>query len=126
MAGTNITRTLAENAFNRALLRATVFSTATVGATLTINTNVIGTVAITAQDSDFTIALPTGSPKEGQKLMIRIKDDGTGRSITYNAIFRAIGITLPTRTIASKVLYLGCMFNSAETKWDVIAVKQEA
>jgi len=126
MAGTNITRTLTENAFNRALLRATLFSTATVGATLTINTNTVGTVAITAQDSDFTIALPTGSPKEGQKLMIRIKDDGTGRSITYNAIFRAIGITLPTTTIARKVLYLGCMFNSAETKWDVIAVKQEA
>ena len=100
--------------------------TATVSATLTINANTIGTVAITAQDSDFTIALPTGSPKEGQKLIIRIKDDGTGRSITYNAIFRAIGITLPTTTIASKVLYLGCMFNSAETKWDVIAVKQEA
>ena len=43
-----------------------------------------------------------------------------------NAVFRAVGITLPTTTVASKVLYLGCMFNAAESKWDVIAVKQEA
>tara|TARA_B100000963_G_scaffold361392_1_gene396503 strand:+ start:138 stop:512 length:375 start_codon:yes stop_codon:yes gene_type:complete len=98
----------------------------TAGTTLTINADTTSTVVVNAQDDDFTIALPTGSPREGQKLVVRIKDDGTGRSITYNAVFRAVGITLPTTTVASKVLYLGCMFNAAESKWDVIAVKQEA
>ena len=65
----------------------------TAGTTLTINADTTSTVVVNAQDDDFTIALPTGSPREGQKLVVRIKDDGTGRSITYNAVFRAVGIT---------------------------------
>mgnify|MGYP003135643336 CR=1 FL=1 len=123
---TKITRDLPNSAFSAALLSATVLSMTTAGATLTVDANTTGTVVITAQDAGLTIALPTGSPVEGQKLMIRIKDDGTARSIAYNAIFRSVGITLPTTTVVNKVLYLGCIFNSAETKWDVIAVAQEA
>ncbi len=123
---TKITRDLPNSAFSAALLSATVSSIASAGATLTVNADTTGTVVITAQDAGLTIALPTGSPVEGQKLIIRIKDDGTARSIAYNAIFRAVGITLPTTTVVNKVLYLGCIFNSAETKWDVVAVAQEA
>jgi len=123
---TEITRNLNNDAFRNALLSASVSSMASAGATLTVDASIIGTVVITAQDEGLTIALPTGSPVEGQKLMIRIKDDGTARSIAYNAIFRAVGITLPTTTVVNKVLYLGCIFNSTETKWDVIAVAQEA
>lgn len=98
----------------------------TAGPNLTINADRTSNVIVTAQGENFTIQSPTGTPIEGQKLLIRIKDDGTGRSITYNAIFRAVGVTLPTTTVASKVMYLGCIFNSAESKWDIIAVKQEA
>jgi len=46
--------------------------------------------------------------------------------LTYNVIFRAMGVTLPTTTVISKTLYLGCRYNVADTKWDVIAVGQEA
>ena len=74
----------------------------------------------------LTIAAPTGTPVEGQKLIIRIKDDGSARAITFNAIFRAIGITLPTTTVSSKITYLGLVYNSTDTKWDVIATKTEA
>jgi hypothetical protein len=38
----------------------------------------------------------------------------------------AIGVGLPATTVISKTLYLGMIFNSADTKWDVIAVAQEA
>ncbi len=96
------------------------------GPNLTIDANRTSNLIVTAQSENFTIQSPTGSPRDCQKLLIRIKDDGTGRSITYDAIFRAVGVTLPTTTVASKVLYLGCMFNESESKWDVIAVKQEA
>jgi len=123
---TKITRNLPNSAFSAALLSATVSSMASAGATLTVDADTTGTIVITAQDAGLTIALPTGSPVEGQKLIIRIKDDGTARSIAYNAIFRAVGITLPTTTVVNKVLYLGYMFNSAETKWDVVSVVQEA
>ena len=73
-----------------------------------------------------TIAAPTGSPVQSQSLVFRFKDDGTARGITWNAIFRAIGVTLPTTTTASKLLYVGCKYNSTDTKWDVVSVQEEA
>jgi len=95
-------------------------------ATLTVDTDVSDFATITAQAEGLTIAAPTGSPVEGQKLIIRIKDDGSARAITFNAIFRALGVTLPTTTVSSKIIYLGLVYNSTDTKWDVVATKTEA
>ena len=95
-------------------------------ATLTVDTDVSDFATITAQAEGLTIAAPTGSPVEGQKLIIRIKDDGSARAITFNAIFRALGVTLPTTTVASKTTYLGLVYNSTDTKWDILATKTEA
>jgi len=95
-------------------------------ATLTIDTDVSDFATITAQAEGLTIGAPTGTPVEGQKLIIRLKDDGSARAITFNAIFRALGVTLPTTTVASKITYLGLVYNSTDTKWDVVATKTEA
>ena len=95
-------------------------------ATLTIDSSTTDQAIITAQAVGLTIAAPTGSPAEGRKLIIRIKDNGTAIGITFNAIFTAIGVTLPTTTTISKVLYIGCIYNSNTTTWDVIAVKEQA
>ena len=95
-------------------------------ATLTINSSTTDQSVITAQTEALTIAAPTGSPVDGRKLIIRIKDNGTAIGITFNAIFTAIGVTLPTTTTISKVLYIGCIYNSNTTTWDVIAVKEQA
>ncbi len=95
-------------------------------ATLTVDSDTTEVAVLTAQAAALTIAAPTGSPVEGQKLIIRVKDDGSARGITFNAIFRAIGITLPTTTVASKITYLGFIYNSTDSKWDAIAVKTEA
>tara|TARA_R110001599_G_scaffold324626_1_gene536557 strand:- start:1801 stop:3204 length:1404 start_codon:yes stop_codon:yes gene_type:complete len=95
-------------------------------ATLTINSSTTDQSVITAQTEALTIAEPTGSPVDGRKLIIRIKDNGTAIGITFNAIFTAIGVTLPTTTTISKVLYIGCIYNSNTTTWDVIAVKEQA
>lgn len=83
-------------------------------------------VKVTAQAAALNLANPTGTAVPGKKLTIRIKDNGTARAITYGAQYRAMGITLPTTTVAGKTLYLGLMFNSDDTKWDVLAVGQEA
>lgn len=80
----------------------------------------------TALAANLTINAPTGTPVVGNKLMFRIKDNGTARTLTWNAIYRAIGVTLPTTTTANKTLYVGAIYNSTDTKWDVIAVSQEA
>jgi hypothetical protein len=58
--------------------------------------------------------------------MIRIKDNGTARSLGYGANFRAMGVTLPTTTVLGKTLYIGSVWNSTDSKWDVLAVGQEA
>ncbi len=81
---------------------------------------------ITGQNGALTVAAPTGTFADGQSLLIRIKDNGTARAISWNAVFRAVGITLPTTTVISKVLYVGAKWNAAESVFDVIAVGQQA
>lgn len=82
---------------------------------------------LTAQAAALSIANPTGSPANGQSMLFRIKDNGTARGITWSGTqYRAIGVTLPTTTVISKTLYIGLIYNSADTKWDVLAVGQEA
>jgi hypothetical protein len=84
---------------------------------------------VTALAQTATIAAPSGTPTDGQKLVIRIEDNGTGRALTWttsSGAYRAVGVTLPTTTVASKVVYIGCIYNSQDTFWDVIAVAQMA
>jgi hypothetical protein len=97
----------------------------TSSATPTPNADTTDMYILTAQAAAAAFAAPTGSPVQGQQLMIRIKDDGTARALTWNAIFRVIGVTLPATTVISKTLYIGAKYNSTDTKWDVLAVGQE-
>ncbi len=83
-------------------------------------------VNITAQAAALALANPTGTAVDGWGIALRIKDNGTARAISYGSQYRALGVTLPTTTVLSKTLYLGMVFNSADTKWDVVAVAQEA
>lgn len=81
---------------------------------------------VTALAAGATFSAPSGTPANGNYLMIRIKDNGTARTLAWNAIYRAIGVTLPTTTVISKTLYIGAKYNSADSKWDVLAIGQEA
>jgi hypothetical protein len=83
-------------------------------------------VKITAQATGLTLANPTGTAIDGWGVVIRIKDNGTARSIAYGTQYRAIDVTLPITTVISKTLYLAMVFNNDDTKWDVLAVGQEA
>ncbi len=83
-------------------------------------------VKVTAQAAALALANPTGTAVEGWGIVIRIKDDGTARAISYDTQYRAIGVTLPTTTVLSKTLYLACIWNDTDTKLDVVAVGQQA
>ena len=83
-------------------------------------------VKITAQAVGLTLANPTGTFTEGQALMIRIKDNGTARTIAFDTNYRAVGVTLPTTTVISKTLYLGIIYNSTDSKFDVIGYNIQA
>ncbi|GIZ09971.1 hypothetical protein [Flavobacterium sp. UMI-01] len=83
-------------------------------------------VKITALAQNCTIANPTGTWTEGQPFVIRIKDNGTSRTLSYGSNYRAIGVTLPTATTIDKTIYLAIIYNDTDTKWDIIGVKTEA
>ena len=109
---------------NKASYTPRVQTTASAATVTPVNTNDL--VTITAQAAALALANPTGTWDEGQPLMIRIKDNGTARAITYDTNYRAIGVTLPTTTVISKTTYLGLIYNSTDTKWDVIGVTTQA
>ena len=96
-------------------------------ATPTPNADTTDIYILTAlSDATATFGIPTGTPVQGQKLIIRIKDNATPRILAWNAIYRAIGITLPLTTTTSKTMYIGFIYNSTDTKWDGLASLQEA
>jgi hypothetical protein len=83
-------------------------------------------VVITAQAAGLTLANPTGTWVQGKDLVIRIKDNGTPRSIAYDTKYRAIGVTLPTTTVINKTTYLGIIYNSTDDTFDIIGVTTQA
>jgi hypothetical protein len=83
-------------------------------------------VVITAQAAGLTLANPTGTWVQGKDLVIRIKDNGTPRSIGYGGKYRAIGVTSPTTTVANKTTYLGIVYNSTDDTFDIIGVTTQA
>ena len=97
-------------------------------ATVTPNADDDDIVSVSAQAEALAVANPSPAYTvvNGQKFILRIKDDGTGRVITWGDEYRAIQSALPATTIASKTLYLGFIYNLADTKWDLVANAQEA
>lgn len=95
-------------------------------ATPTPNADTTDAYILTALAAAAAFAAPTGTPVQGQAMIIRIKDNGTARALTWDAIYRAIGVTLPTTTVISKTTYISMIYNSTDTKWDVLGVALEA
>jgi CCR4-NOT transcriptional regulation complex NOT5 subunit len=98
---------------------------------VTINPALYDQYVWTALASTLTFnASTTGSPTNGVKMIFRIKDNGTPQTLTFTTVgtgaYRAVGVTLPITTVANKVTYIGCIYNSTETFWDVVAVQTQA
>jgi len=81
---------------------------------------------ITALAADAEFAAPSGTAVNGNKLIIRVKDNGTARELTYNAIYDGFSDDLPSTTTISKTLYMGFIYDSAATKWNMVATTEEA
>jgi len=93
--------------------------------TLTANVDNYEIFAVTALGTNMTVAAPTGTPVDGQGIMYRFVDNGTVRSIAWDAIFRAMGITLPTSTTAGNMIYVNARWNAPAQKWDVVGVGRQ-
>lgn len=71
--------------------------------------------------TSFTTNL-TGTPSDGDYLMIQITDNGTARAITWGASFTATTVALPTTTVLSTLLRVGFQWNGLTSKWNCVAV----
>ena len=99
---------------------------ATSASSLTPDVSAGDQYAYTALAANLTINAPTGTPTDGEKLIFRLLDNGTARTLTWNATFTAIGVVIPTTTVINKTTYVGCIYNANNTRWDVIAVTTQA
>lgn len=77
-----------------------------------VNTQTAGTLTVNA---------PTGTPTDGQKLMMRIKSTNV-QTYAWNGAYRgSTSIALPTASTGSaKTDYLGFVWNAADSKWDFL------
>ncbi len=97
-------------------------------ATPTINTDTTDNHSITALAVNITSMTTnlSGTPTNFQKVIVRIKDDGTSRSIAWGAGFEAKGVALPTNTTINKTLNIGFIYDSVSAKWGCVAVALES
>ena len=94
----------------------------TTASTLTPDVSAADIYAYTSLGSDLTINAPIGTPLNGDKLIFRFLDNGTARLLTWNATYTVINVTLPTTTTINKTTYVGCIYNAAGVRWDVLSV----
>lgn len=79
--------------------------------------------ALSALAVNATFAAPSGTPTTGQPLLVRIVDNGTARTLAWNAAYRfSSDLAAPTTTVISKTMYLRFVWNAGVSKWDCIQV----
>jgi hypothetical protein len=103
----------------------------TTASSVAVNIALYDEYVFTALASTLTISASiAGTPLTGDKMIFRFKDNGTAQTLTWTTSgagsFRAVGINLPTTTVANKVTYVGCIYNTTEAFWDAVAVVTQA
>lgn len=96
-------------------------------ATPSINVDTTDLFTITALATNITSMTSglSGTPTTGQKLIIRLLDNGAARAIVWGASWASRGVSLPVQTILGKYMYLGFIWNEVTSTWDCIASSQE-
>lgn len=100
------------------------YVTLTDAATITVNASAtdVGTVTL---GGNRTLANPTGTPQDGQQLVIRVTQDATGgRLLAFDTAYHfSTDVPAPTlSTTAGKSDYLGFQYNATTAGWDCLAV----
>lgn len=95
-------------------------------ASITPDADITDLVDITALAVAASIEAPSGEPQNGARLMFRIKDAGTSRSLSWAGAYASGGLPLPSATVPGKTMHLGFLFNSNTAKWALIASLTEA
>lgn len=99
-----------------------VISAASYTTSVTIPADSVDLFQITAQAGALLFNAPSGTPNNGDLLVIRIKDNGTARALTYNAIFNW---SPPSTTVLGKYLVMCFMYNSVTSNWNFMWKRDE-
>lgn len=95
----------------------------TSASTITPTINTTNFYNVSALAVGATVAAPTGTPVDGQLLTLRITDNGSPQSLSWNSIYNAVQyVNLPSATTAGQPVYIAMRYNSALTSWDVLGV----
>ena len=71
-----------------------------------------------------TLATPTNG-FSGQRILYRLKQDGTGNKLlTLSSGFRSGPVTVTLSTAANTTDYLGVIYNEFDNVWDVLALNK--
>lgn len=120
--GSNIASGTVANARLNTIVPPTVVAL-TDGATPALDAS-LGNVFTLAAAGDRTIAVPS-NPTNGQKIIIRHLASGGARTLALNTGaggFRfGTDITTLSQTASGKTDYIGCIYSSIDSKWDVVA-----
>lgn len=97
-------------------------------ATLTPEIDTYDLFHLTAQAAALTIANhSTSTPTDGEQMKIRLLDNGTARALTFGTNYVAkAGVALPTTTVISKNMEMLFEWNGNLSKWNLMAIGQEA
>ena len=90
--------------------------------TIDADTTDIATQANTQSAGTLTINAPTGTPFNGQKLILRLSSTSV-QTFSWNSAFQgSADLTLPTASSgSSKFDYVGFIYNSTAAKWQIVA-----
>lgn len=84
----------------------------------------LGNVFILSATGDRTIAVPSNA-LSGKRIIIAHYASGGARTLAFNTGaggFRyGSDIIAITQTVSGKTDYIGCIYNAADSKWDIIA-----
>jgi hypothetical protein len=92
------------------------------GTSITMNadTTDMATQANTQTAGTLTVNAPSGTPTNGQKIMLRLRSTNV-QTFAWNAIFQGGLSPLPTASSgSSKYDYYGFIYNGTATKWQIV------
>lgn len=114
---TSNTKTMTNKRVSRRAPAVTQSATPTIN---TDNTDVAHITGLAQAITSMTTNL-SGTPVEGDTLRIDITDNGTARALSFGSSFEASTIPLPTTTVVSTRIDLGFVWNTATSKWRLVA-----
>ncbi len=121
LVGRATTDTLTNKRVTPRVLSATTYTTDT---GTSINGDTQDMFIVTAQAGALKFNNPTGTPTDGQKLIISVASSTTSaRALTWDTAYGATTVALPSTTTATTAtLTMGFIYSTSKSLWQIVAV----